>query len=144
MKQEDYQCSFTAAIGPEEAIEHISDVSAWWAKKLEGCTRLLHDVFTVHFGDTFVSFEITGLVPGRKLEWLVTDCYLHWINDKQEWTGTRIVWEAEAAGDRTRIHMRHEGLVPSAECFADCRQGWDHHIKDSLLKYMEEEVGIPE
>jgi hypothetical protein len=147
MKQQDYKCSFTAAISAEEAMEHISDVQAWWAKHFEGNSSLLHDVFTVRFGGaagTFVTFEITELIPGKKVVWYVTDCYLHWIADKHEWTGTSISWELGPAAEGTRITMTHHGLVPDAECFEDCRRGWDHHIKDSLVKYLTEQVGLPE
>jgi hypothetical protein len=147
MKPKDFQFSFTAPVGAEEAMEHINDVQAWWAKQFEGSSHLLHDTFTVRFGgpkDTFVDFEITELVPGKKVVWYVTDCYLHWIIDKHEWTGTSVVWELEPTANGTRIKMTHEGLTPEVECFNDCKVGWTHHIKDSLLKYMTEQVGLPE
>lgn len=152
MKQRDFQFSITAPISAEEAMEHISDVQGWWAKQFEGSSSQLHDVFTVRFGGpkgTFVTFEITELIPGKKVVWYVTDCYLHWINDKHEWTGTSVVWELAAwelapDAEGTTIHMTHQGLTPEVECFEDCKVGWTHHIKDSLLKYMTEQVGLPE
>ncbi|HEY4337627.1 MAG TPA: SRPBCC domain-containing protein [Puia sp.] len=147
MKKQDYQCSFTAPVSPDEALEQINDVQAWWAKQFEGSSHALHDVFIVRFGgpkDTFVRFEITELIPGKKVIWYVTDCYLHWIKDKTEWTGTEIRWEVEPNGDGATIRMTHHGLTPEMECFTDCQAGWDHHIKDSLYKYMAEQVGTPE
>lgn len=147
MKKKDFQYQFTAPVSPDEALECINDVSAWWAKQYEGSSRVLHDVFIVRFGgpeDTFVRFEISELIPGKKVVWYVTDCYLHWINDKHEWTGTDITWEVEPNGDGTTIRMMHHGLTPDVECFSDCQAGWTHHIKDSLYKYMTEQVGLPE
>ena len=144
MKQQDYQCSITADVTAEEAFEHINHVSAWWAKKLEGCTESLHDIFTVRFGDTHVTFEITELVPEKKVVWHVTDCYLPFVEDKHEWTGTSIIWEISAAGDGTRISMTHIGLVPEVECFENCQKGWNRFIKESLFKYLTEKAGLPE
>ena len=144
MQRQDYHCTFTAAISPEEALETIADVSAWWAKHFEGSATLLHDVFTVRFGKTFVTFEITELIIDRKVVWSVTDCYLEFVGDKLEWKGTSVVWEVAEVGDLTRIDMTHLGLVPQSECFAQCEKGWNHHIKDSLLRYMTERVGVPE
>jgi hypothetical protein len=150
MKQQDYQCSITADVTAAEAFESISHVSAWWAKKLEGHSESLHDIFTVRFGDTYVTFEITEFVPEKKVVWHVTDCYLPFVEDKNEWTGTSIIWEisavadsTSAAGDSTRVSMTHSGLVPEVECFEQCQKGWNRYIKESLFKYLTERVGLP-
>lgn len=143
MKQQDYQCSITAPVSPEEAFDGINDVAGWWAKNTEGYSESLHDVFTVRFGETYVTFEIIGFVPSQRVIWLVTGCNLHWIKNKTEWTGTSIVWEIWDTGDGVRIDMTHHGLVPNAECFEDCHAGWDDHIKNSLVKYLTEKVGMP-
>jgi hypothetical protein len=143
MKQQDYQFSFITPVGSEEALEGIGDVSAWWAKKVEGSSHLLHDIFTVRFGDTFVRFEITERIPGKKLVWYVTNCFLHWQNDKHEWKGTSVVWEVEPAAEGTRVTMTHKGLVPEVECFEDCQRGWNDHVGNSLVKYLVENVGMP-
>jgi hypothetical protein len=143
MKQQDYQCSITANVTAEEAFEGINNVSAWWAKHFEGYSESLHDVFTVRFGETFVKFEITGLIPNQRVVWFVSDCNLHWIKNKTEWTGTSIIWEITETGDTTRIDMTHRGLLPEVECFKDCQAGWNDHIKNSLSKYLTEKVGMP-
>jgi hypothetical protein len=143
MEQNNYQCVITAAVSAEEAFDSICDVRAWWAKQLEGSTTAKGDRFTVRFGPTFVTFEITGFVPGKKIDWQVTDCYLHWINDKHEWTGTQVSWEIEPTPEGSRIRMTHHGLVPRSECFNDCQAGWNDHIGNSLKRYMTEQVGMP-
>jgi hypothetical protein len=143
MKKQDYHTSISANVSAEEAFEAINNVSAWWAKNFDGFSQSLHDIFTVRFGETFVTFEITEFVPGKRVVWQVTDCYLHWINDKTEWNGTSILWEVTPEGDGVRVDMTHRGLVPDAECFEDCQTGWNHHIGESLLKYLNESVGMP-
>jgi hypothetical protein len=144
MVQQDYQCSIMAPVSAEEAFEGISQVSGWWAKHFEGYAGSLHDVFTVRFGKTYVTFELTELVLNRRVVWLVTDCHLHWIAHKTEWTGTSILWEITPTSEGVRIDMTHRGLIPEVECFGDCQVGWNHHIGNSLKKYLTEHVGMPE
>jgi hypothetical protein len=143
MQQQDYHCSITAPVTAEEAFEGISNVRAWWAKHFEGSSTAVHDLFTVRFGTTFVTFEITELIPDRKVVWYVTDCYLPFVQDKYEWNNTSVVWEVEAAGDETRISMTHIGLVPAVECYGQCEAGWNNHIKESLFRYITEHAGMP-
>jgi len=143
MKQQDYHCSISAALSTDEALEQISDVSAWWAKHVEGSTRLLHDVFTVRFGTTHVTFEISELIPGKKVVWSVTDCWLPFQEDKTEWTGTSVVWVVEPVAEGTRIEMTHVGLTPEVECFQNCQRGWNKHILESLTKLIDAGVGMP-
>ncbi len=38
--------------------------------------------------------------------------------------------------------MTHVGLVPEAECYNDCKAGWDKHVGESLLKLLTEGKGI--
>lgn len=143
MKPKDYQCHISSPVSAEAAFDAIGQVSGWWAKHVEGYSESLHDVFTVRFGKTFVTFEITELVPNQRVVWLVTICNLHWIGNKTEWTGTRVVWEITPAGDGVRIDMTHHGLMPEVECFNDCQAGWNDHIGNSLKRYLTEHVGMP-
>jgi hypothetical protein len=143
MQQNDYHCQMLAPVSAETAFEGIGEVSGWWAKDFEGYAQSLHDVFTVRFGKTYVTFELAELVPGTRVVWLVTDCHLHWIGNKTEWTGTSIAWEVTPTGEGARIDMTHRGLVPEAECFEDCQAGWNDHIGNSLKRYLIEHVGMP-
>src|SRR5471030_1466125 len=103
MNQQNYQSSIAADFTPGEAFEAIGQVNEWWAKNIEGNTKKLNDVFTVRFpGETSVTFEITESTPGKKIVWQVTDCYLPWLKDKTEWTGTTVVFEISSLGDETQ------------------------------------------
>ncbi len=129
---------------PEEAFDAIANVSGWWAKNFKGEAKSEDDVFSVIFGETFVDFKIAEAIPGKKVVWQVTDCNLHWINDKKEWKGTRVVWEITPVGNATEIVMTHIGITPDAECFDDCSAGWNGHIKSSLYSLLTEGAGQPE
>ena len=145
MNQQNYQSSIAADFTPAEAFDGISRVTEWWAKNIDGSTEKLNDVFTVNFsGGTFVTFKITESVPGKKIAWLVTDCYLPWLKDKTEWTGTTIVFEITPLGHETQVTMTHIGLVPEVECYNGCEAGWNQYFKGSLLKLLTEHAGVPQ
>jgi len=144
MNQQNYQGSIAANFTPGEAFEGISRVNEWWAKNIEGSAEKLNNVFTVHFGETFVTFEVTESIPGEKIAWRVTDCYLLWLKDKTEWNGTTVMFEISPSGDETQVTMTHVGLVPGIECFDKCEAGWNKHFKGSLFKLLTEHAGVPQ
>jgi hypothetical protein len=143
MDKQDYSYSFTTKVDAEVAFDAINRVQEWWTSNLEGNSHKLNDVFTVHFGDIFVTIKITDFIPGKKTGWLVTDCDLQWLKDKKEWKDTKIKFEISSEGNETQICMTHLGLVPEIECYEDCKQGWNFHIGESLFKLITQGVGIP-
>lgn len=144
MNQQNYQCSIAADFTPQEAFDGINQVNAWWAKNFEGSAEKLNDVFTVHFGETFVTFKVTESIPCKEIAWRVTDCYLPWLNDKTEWNGTTVAFKISPLGDETQVTMTHIGLVPEVECFDACEAGWNKHFKGSLFKLLTEHAGVPQ
>ena len=139
----DYRCEITAPVTAKDAFEKIARVSDWWAKNVEGHTQHLNDVFTIRWGETFVTFRITEFVPNAKIVWAVTDCYLGWLVDKTEWTGTKAVFELSETDQATTIHFAHEGLLPAVECYESCVKGWDQYVKGSLLQLLTGNPGQP-
>jgi hypothetical protein len=144
MKQENYHSSIHADISPKEAFDNINHVSGWWTENIEGNSEKLDDVFTVHFGETFVTFTIIESIPCKKIVWLVTDCHIPWLKDKKEWSNTKISWEISTENNLTKIDMTHVGLVPDIECYTNCEKGWNHYIQDSLFKLITEHEGLPQ
>lgn len=144
MKQQDYSSTVTAKVTPEQAFERISRVADWWTRAFTGAAQKVGDTFTVRFGETFVDFKIREVVPGKNVVWQVTDCNLHWINDKKEWKETSVVWEASPVNGATRVKMTHVGLVPGVECYANCKEGWDFSVGKSLWKLLNENIGLPD
>lgn len=143
MVKKNYHTTIKVNATPEEAIKKISQVNKWWAKKTKGKTENLNDKFTTDFGETFVEFQITELVPNKKVVWKVTDCNLHWIENKKEWNGTEVAFEISEKKSTTQIDFTHIGLVPSFECYEDCETGWNEHIKESLFEFINEGKGNP-
>ena len=144
MSTTNYTASLHTAHSPQEAYNAINNVSAWWTQDIEGRSQQLNDVFTVTFGETFITMKITELVPGQKMTWLVTDCHKHWLKDKKEWKGTTISWELSAEGEGTQIRFTHIGLVPGLECYNGCEKGWNFYLKESLQKLLADGKGQPD
>ena len=144
MKKQDYTATIAVNTNTKTAFKAVANMAAWWTENIDGATDELNGDFTVNFGETFVTFKTTAFVPGQKIVWLVTDCYLPWLSDKKEWNGTRLIAEVSAENGVTTINFMHEGLVPQVECYDGCVKGWDQYIKDSLYKLLTEGKGAPQ
>src|SRR5882672_1487303 len=129
MTNKNYSATISVNATPKVAFEKIAKVNGWWAKHFSGKALNQNDTFKVRFGETFVDFKITEAIPGKKIVWYVTDCNLHWINNKKEWRDTKVVWKLTSKNGGTQIEMTHEGLVPGVECYNDCETGWNGHVK---------------
>ncbi len=144
MPRQDYHSSLTVQIAPEEAVDKISQVSKWWSLNFEGSSSKTGDVFTVRFknGDWY-KIKIEELIPGKKIMWDVIGSDQTWHEDRDEWTGTKIVWEISPVKNGSKVTMTHLGLTPEVECYDQCKRGWDYLSKESLYKYLTEGVGMP-
>lgn len=144
MKNENYQICINTNADAKKAFKNICDVAGWWTRNIEGNTENLNDVFTVHFGETFVTFKITELIQNKKIVWTVTDSYLPFVNDKKEWNNTSVDWKIAENNDATKITMTHIGLMPAVECYENCEKGWNFYSGESLKQLMNEGKGLPD
>ena len=124
MENQHYTVSLIVDANAEETFDGINRVSKWWNKNLEGSSEKQDDEFTVRFGDVHYSRQkLVEVVPGKKIVWLVTDSLLNFIEDKQEWTNTKICFELSEQDNKTQIQFTHTGLVPRVECYEACVKG---------------------
>jgi hypothetical protein len=144
MKEHDYTTSIAVNATPREAFKSINSVSKWWTENLEGSSQKLNDEFTVRFDDVHVSTQkLVEVVPDQKVVWLVTDCNLNFIEDKHEWTGTKISFEIFEKDKKTHVRFTHQGLLPKNECFDACSNAWSQYIQQSLLSLINTGKGHP-
>ncbi len=65
------------------------------------------------------------------------------LGRKDEWVGTRLVFQITPAGEgRTQLDFEHVGLVSAFECYDLCSNGW-HYFLDSLQQFVETGRGTP-
>jgi hypothetical protein len=144
MNGQDYTTTIIVPATTLQVFKSIHSVSGWWTVCVEGDTEKLNDIFTVRFGETFITLKIIEGIPGKKTTWLVIDCYKHWLRDKKEWVNTTIHWEISAENNATKINFTHTGLVPGIECYNVCEKAWDFYVKESLCKLLTQGKGMPE
>ncbi len=144
MKKHDYNATITVNSTAKKAFEKIAQVGDWWAKDFKGNAEKLNDTFIIRFGDTFVDFKITEVIPDAKIVWYVTDSSLPWLSDKTEWKNTEVVFEISSKNNQTNINFTHVGLVPGIECYERCEKGWTRFVTISLPKFINEGKGLPE
>ena len=143
MGNNDFNCSISVKINADEAIKKISHVPEWWGITFTGSAEKQNDKFIVKMGgDSFFDFTVTELMPGKRVIWLVTDCYMPWYSDKKEWANTRLIFDLDENNGETTLHFTHEGLTPNIECYKDCEPGWTHWIKTSLFSYLTTGKGV--
>jgi uncharacterized protein YndB with AHSA1/START domain len=129
---------------PEAVYEAINNVAAWWSQDFKGKSQKQHDEFEVRFADVHYSkHKVEELVPGKKVAWLTTDSRLNFTEDKEEWTGTKIIFDIVPQGDKTTIAFTHIGLTPVCECFKDCTNGWKYFLEGSLAPFIDKGEGNP-
>jgi hypothetical protein len=143
MKELDFNCSISLQVTGEEAYEAITQLSAWWAKHVEGDTKTQDSIFKVSFGETWSRIKITEAVPRKKIVWEVLDCHLPIFKNPKDWEHTSMSWEITTENESTQITFTHIGLVPGKECYTDCKGGWSFFITESLFKLITEGKGIP-
>ena len=144
MKGTDFTTRLSIEASPQEVFKSINNVRGWWTDQLEGSSEKVDDEFTVHFDPHHVSTQkLIEAIPEKKVVWLVTDSALNFVEDKHEWTGTKIVFEISSKDNKTEINFTHIGLVPKLQCYHGCSKGWTHYIEGSLFKLLTEGKGMP-
>lgn len=144
MKDNSFSASFTVDRTPEEVFKAINSVRAWWSGDIEGDTDRLGNEWTYRYKDLHYSKQkITKFAPNKKVVWHVEDSFLKFVDDKDEWTGTDIIFEIDKKGDRTEVRFTHVGLVPAIACYKECTPAWDFYINNSLQKLITTGKGAP-
>lgn len=138
MKTHDYSLAFTVDQTPAQAFAAINDVRSWWSGDVEGDTTQAGSEFSYTVpGIHYSKQKITESVPGKKVVWHVTDAKLDFVQDKQEWKGTDIVFDIVTAGGKTEVRFTHKGLGSSFECFENCSTAWGMLINGNLRRRIE-------
>jgi hypothetical protein len=133
----DYTDSFVVDRSPQDVFAAINDVRGWWGEDVHGSNDKVGDEFTYRVQDIHYSkLRVIELDPDRKVVWLVLENHMNFVQDQNEWVGTRISFEIVDQGKQTEVRFTHQGLVPQYECFDVCSDAWGslmHHSLPSLI-----------
>lgn len=139
-----YTTSFTVDQTPEEVFAAINNVRGWWSEVIEGSTDTPGATFYYHYRDVHrCTFNITELVPGKKVVWHVVDNYFNFVEDQGEWIDTDVVFEMARKNGKTEVRFAHIGLMPNHECYEICSTSWDRYITSSLRDLITTGTGQP-
>lgn len=133
MKNENFTVAFSVDQTPKEAFDAINNVRGWWSGEVEGETDKVGAEFTYRYKDVHrTTQKITELVPGKKVVWHVTESDLSFVKDKEEWTGTDIIFDISSQNGKTQVRFTHAGLAPQIECYGNCSNAWGVLIRGNL------------
>jgi hypothetical protein len=145
MGNQNYTTTILVDQTPKEVFKAVNNVRGWWIDEIDGQSEKLNDEFSVLFYDGvhYSKQKLVEFVPDKKVVWLVTESKLNFIEDENEWTGTKISFEISAIGNKTQLQFTHYGLRPDIECYKDCSNAWGGYIKNSLFDLITKGQGEP-
>ncbi len=148
MRDQSYRTTVLVDATPDRAYDAVNDVRGWWSEDLDGRTDTVGAEFDYRGNQDGVNvhrarLRVVDLVPGERVEWLVLDNWMSFIDDQAEWTGTSIVFEISPGERGTEIRFSHLGLVPSYECYDACFDAWTFFLQSSLRKLVTSGRGEP-
>jgi hypothetical protein len=142
--KQNYTTSFTVKQSQEDVFSAVNNVRGWWSGEIVGQTDQLGAEFTYRYEDLHrTTQKITELVPGKKVVWHIADSKINFVKDKDEWTGTDVVFEIARKDDKTELRFTHVGLVPAIECYGKCAGAWGYYINESLRSLITTGKGDP-
>jgi len=137
MQKTDFTTTIAVDQTPQQVFDAVTTPYDWWSGDFEGNTKKLNDEFTYQYGDMHYSKQrVVELIPGEKVVWLVIDSQLNFIEDKEEWTGTKIFFEISKKHGKTELRFTHKGVNPEVECYDACSTAWGQLIQQSLYNYI--------
>lgn len=137
---EDYQATLNITAPPSvvfAALTTLDGLGGWWTDATGdggpgGELRFF-------FGDDVPAImRVDEARPTSLVQWTCLG-----YETLPDWAGTTITFRVSPRSDGgSELAFRHRGLTPQVECFAMCRDGWDHFLP-SLRAYVETGQGNP-
>jgi Activator of Hsp90 ATPase homolog 1-like protein len=139
MSKKDFTTTLLVNQSPEQVFNVLLNVRGWWSgyysEEFKGDTEKLNDEFSFRAGGGahYSKQKIVEVIPNEKMVWLITDSELNFLEKKDEWTGTKVIFKILKKGDKTQLTFTHEGLTPDIECYDSCAPAWTQYVQNKLL-----------
>jgi hypothetical protein len=146
-KKQDFTISLLVDQTPKEVFNTVTNVRAWWSgyysEEIKGDTKKLDDEFTFRAGGGahYSKQKLIEVIPDERIVWLITDSELTFLEKRDEWTGSKVIFEISKKGNKTQLAFTHEGLNPSIECYDSCAPAWTQYLENKLLPLLLLPVG---
>jgi len=139
MAQSDFKLTLLTDSSPETVFRAINNVREWWSgyhsESFVGDTKALNDVFSFHAGGGAhrSTQQIVESIPNRRVVWLIIESELSFLPQKDEWTGTKVIFDIAEIDGRTQLTFTHQGLNPEIACYDSCAPAWTQYLQNRLL-----------
>lgn len=139
MAADNFTLTLLTEQSPEVVFQAINKVRNWWSgyysEVINGETEKLNDEFDFSAGEGvhYSKQKLVEVIPDKKVVWLITDSEFGYIENKDEWTGTKVIFEISEKDGKTQLLFTHMGLTPEAECYEACGPAWTLYLQNRLL-----------
>jgi hypothetical protein len=144
MGDQSYSTSFEVEQSPKVVFDAVTNVRGWWSQDIKGDSSKLNDEFIFEVPDVHYSKQkLIEVIAGKRVVWRVTESNMTFLEQSDEWTGTKMIFDIVRSDNTTRLTFTHEGLVPEVECYKFCMPAWVQYIDGSLQKLIVTGRGTP-
>jgi hypothetical protein len=144
MESKDFTTTILVDQTPQQAFDAINNVRGWWSENIDGSTDTLNEAYDYHYKDIHIcKIKVIELTPGKRVVWQVLENSFNFIQDQNEWVGTKIIFDITPKDGKTEIRFTHQGLNPDYECYGVCFEAWTNYIQHSLRNLIATGKGDP-
>jgi len=135
-----FQYKFHSPKSAKAIYNLLLDIPSWWSglynETITGNSKQLNDEFMFRAGGGAHNTrqKLVSLEPQKTVEWLVTESDLNFLEEPEEWQGTKIRFDLEPDVTGTIVRFTHEGLTPQMECYEGCTSAWTGYLKNLETK----------
>lgn len=139
-----YSSTFLVDQNSQTAFNAIKNFRAWWSEEIEGSTDQLNEIFFYHYKEVHLcKIKLVEMIVDTKLVYQIIDNQFSFVQNKNEWINTMLIFEITNENGKTKVKFTHEGLVPEYECYNVCNDAWTSYIQGSLKSLIETGKGKP-